>query len=411
MSARRLSAPWVLRVDGAPIRDGAVLVGQDGRIVLVGDDASVPAPPGVPTAHFDDAALLPGLVNAHTHLELTGFGGQVEDDDFSAWIRHLRALKESRGRAEFLAAARQGIRDCFAAGTTTVADTGDSATVIEALAEAGGSGICYQEVFGPDPLQCAASAEQLERRLDELAPHQTARVRLGVSPHAPYTVSGALYQTVAAIAAERRLPIAGHVAESADESALMERGEGGFARHWAERGIPLPPLPGRSPVAWLDRHGVLTPRTLCIHAVRVSPEDVARLALAGAAVAHCPRSNRRHGHGDAPLGALLAAGVRVGIGTDSVVSVGDLDLFAEARVARSIGGLSADRALALITLEAARAIGLADEVGHLGRGCWGDATAVAIGATDQPVEAVLTAGAAAVRATYVAGREVYRTTP
>jgi 5-methylthioadenosine/S-adenosylhomocysteine deaminase len=410
MSACRVSASWVLRIDGAPIRDGAVLVDHDGRIVLIGPADAVPSPPGIAAHHFEGAALLPGLVNTHTHLELTGLAGQVDDDDFPSWIRHLRARKAERSRGEVRAAAEQGVRDGFAAGITTVADTGDSGLVIEALATQGGSGVCYQEVFGPDPAQCAASIAGLGAVLDDLEQFRSVRRRLGVSPHSPYTVSGALYQATMALAAERRLPVAGHVAESASESALLETATGPFAEQWIARGIPLPAMPGRSPVTWLDRHGVLTPRTLCIHAVRVNVEDIARLALSGAAVAVCPRSNRRHGHGDAPLSALLAAGVRVGLGTDSVVSVGNLDLFAEARLAREIGGINADRALALVTLDAARAIGLADEVGHLGRGCWGDMTVVRVGATESPVETVLAGGLDSVVATFVAGREVFRAT-
>ncbi len=413
MMARRLAASWVLRVDGAPIRDGAILIGPDGRIVLVGDDAHVPEPPGVRSHRFPDAVLLPGLVNAHTHLELTGFERAVDLAlPFPDWIRALRFKKEERTRADFLAAARQGVRDCFRAGTTTVADTGDSGTVIQALSEVGGSGICYQETFGPHPSQKVESLGKLELDLGELARFQGPRLRLGVSPHAPYTVSGALYEGAVATAHARGLPIAVHVAESQAETQFLREATGPFADYWTQRGIPLPPAPpGQSPIEWLDRHGVLGPQTLCIHAVQVNAADIARLALAGAAIAHCPRSNRAHRHGDAPLAALLAAGLRVAVGTDSVASVGDLDLLAEARLAGRLANLSAERALALVTLDAARALGLADEVGHLGRDCWGDACVVATGVTEDPAAAVLEAGCGAVIATYLAGREVYRTAP
>lgn len=409
MLSRRLAAAWVLRVDGAPIRDGAILTGPDGRIVLVGEDAHVPAPPGVPSERFPDGVLLPGLVNVHTHLELTGLAGVVPTSlPFPEWIRALRAAKAERSPADFLAAARQGVQDCFRAGITTVADTGDSGTVIEALAEAGGSGVCYLETFGPHPSQKVESLGLLERALGERARLQGPRLRLGVSPHAPYTVSAPLYEGAVAVAQARGLPLAVHVAESAAESALLQSATGPFAEQWQARGIPLPPMPGRSPVVHLDRAGVLGPQTLCIHAVQVNAADIARLALAGVAIAHCPRSNRAHGHGDAPLAQLLAAGLRVGVGTDSVASVGDLDLLADARLAATLGGLSADRAIALVTLDAARALGLADEVGHFGRDCWGDACVVRTGPTEQPAAAVLAAGAAGVVATYLAGRAVWR---
>ncbi len=406
----RLRADWLLPVTAPPLPDGAVLVAAGGRVAAAGPDARVPRPPGVPELALRHAALLPGLVNAHTHLELTGLGGRAEEDDFVAWIGTIRRLKADRTCGEALAAARAGIREGWARGVTTVADTGDSGAALRALAELGGSGVAYHEVFGPDPAQAAESLAGLRRAVAELRPLESARVRLGVSPHAPYSVSGPLYAAVAGLAAEEGLPLAVHVAESAAESALLAHGGGGFGAAWARRGI-APPANGVTPVEWLERHGVLGPRTLCIHAVRVGEEDVARLRRAGAAVAHCPVSNHRHGHGAAPLAALLAAGLRVGVGTDSEVSVGATDLLAEARAARALAGLDARAALALATAGAAAAIGMAGEVGELAGGAWADLLAVAVppGASAAAVEeAVLAGGPADVVGTWLGGRPVYR---
>ena len=144
MPARRLSAEWVYPVAAQPITLGAVLVGEDGRILAVGRDAEVPRPPGVPAEHFPDAILMPGLVNAHTHLELTGLAGQVDEPRFDAWIRSVRSLKEMRSVEDFRVAARKGVQQCFAAGVTTVAETGDSGSIVEALDELGGRGVVFQ---------------------------------------------------------------------------------------------------------------------------------------------------------------------------------------------------------------------------------------------------------------------------
>ena len=311
-----------------------------------------------------------------------------------------------------LAAARRGLADCWAAGVTTVGDTGDSGTVIEALAEAGGSGVAYQEVFGPHPDQREESLVGLQRQVERLGRCATGRVRIGVSPHAPYTVSGSLYRATADWARETGLPVAVHLAESAAESELLATGAGAFADAWRTRGIPMPSPAGRTPVAWLDEHGVLSEQTLCIHVVRAIADDVVRLARAGAAVSHCPLSNRAHGHGDAPLGSFLAAGLRVGLGTDSVASVGALDLLAETRAARALAGLDATQALALCTLEGARALGLEKETGSLTPGKWGDCVAVRLGtgpAGRAPAEQVLASGPRDVLATFVGGRNVHRT--
>ena len=413
MAARRLAARWVLPVAGPAIERGAVLIGRDGRIEAVGPDAQVPRPAAIPEERFADGILLPGMVNTHTHLELTGIDLGPPEPDFRSWIGRVRASKDARSAEAFLAAARRGLADCYAIGVTTVADTGDSGSVIQALAAAGGSGIAYQEVFGPHPAQAAESLAGRRRTVGELCRFAGGRVRLGLSPHAPYTVSGPLYAAVAAWAREEGLPLAVHLAESPAESELFERGTGRFADAWRERGIPLPQGAGCSPVEWLDRHGVLGERTLCIHLVQAREPDLRILARQGCAVAHCPLSNAAHRHGPAPVAGFLEHGLRVGLGTDSVLSVGPLDLLAEARAARGLAGLDGESALALCTLGGASALGLEDEIGSLEPGKWGDCVVVGSppGAGDAPAEQVARARREDVIATFLGGRDVYRAEP
>jgi cytosine/adenosine deaminase-related metal-dependent hydrolase len=413
MPARRIAARWVLPVAGPPIEHGAVLIESDGRIGAVGADAAVPRPPDVPDEEFAAGILVPGLVNTHTHLELTGFDLGPPDPDFRAWIGRVRAVKETRSQEQFLVAARAGLADCHAGGVTTVADTGDSGSVIRAMAESGASGIAYQEVFGPHPAQLEESLAGLRARVNELGRHAGGRVRIGVSPHAPYTVSGTLYAAVADWAAAERLPVAVHLAESPAESALLESGTGAFADAWRGRGIPIPDGPGHSPVVWLERHGVLRDGTLCIHLVQAGPGDLDLLARRACSVAHCPLSNAAHGHGSAPLIGFLDRGLRVGIGTDSVLSVGRLDLLAEARAAQALAGLDAGVALELCTLGGAAALGLEGEIGSLEPGKWGDCVVLddAVPAGRSPAERVLEAGRDGVVATFVGGRNVFRAEP
>ncbi|HYC31309.1 MAG TPA: amidohydrolase family protein, partial [Gemmatimonadales bacterium] len=237
-------------MDGPAVERGAVLIDEEGRLAAVGPEPAVPRPPGARVEVFDDALLLPGLINTHTHLELTGLPELVEQD-FAAWIRGVRARKAARGPDEWIAAAHSGLEACYRTGVTTVADTGDSGAVLEALAERGGSGIAYHEVFGPDPAQAGDSLAGLQRRVGELCRFAGGRVRLGVSPHAPYSVSGALYAATARWARDERLPTAVHVAESAAESSLLGHGTGAFADAWAGRSIPLPAPLGLTPIGWL----------------------------------------------------------------------------------------------------------------------------------------------------------------
>jgi cytosine/adenosine deaminase-related metal-dependent hydrolase len=407
----RLSADWLFTGAGEVIPFGALLTDSHGRILAAGPHDLVPFSPLIKSEHFAGAALMPGLVNAHTHLELTGLEGKAGESDFDEWIRTIVRLKHKWAALDFLQAARTGLQRSFAAGVTTLADTGDSGAPFEVLLEQNGSGIAYLEVFGPDPFSADTQFDAFRTRALELKARQTERVRLGVSPHAPYSVSGLLYSRVARFAEEEGLPMAVHIAESAAESELLEHADGPFARQWESRGIPLPSLPGRTPLAWLDEHGVLGPRTLCIHVVRAQGDDITRLARQHCPVAHCPRSNRRHGHGDAPLGKLLAAGLRVGVGTDSAASVYPVDLLAEARAAQALAGLTAERALDLVMLGAARALNLDLELGSLALEKFADCTIIGLPPGIQAAtcaEAILASRPEDVKATFVGGREVHR---
>jgi len=358
----RIRAGSVHPVTAPPITDGAVLVADDGRIAAVAAHSQVPTPPGARRVEFPDAVLVPGLVNTHTHLELTHLAGRNPEREFSRWIRTIRALKDATTSEEFDHSAEQGVRDCWTAGVTCVADTGSTGAPLRALARLGARGIYYQEVFGPDPADRAASLADLRAAVVRLGPVASPRTRLGVSPHAPYTVSEPLYRAVADFARRETLPLAVHLAESREETALVRDGAGSFAEALRARGIPVQ-AHHCSPVQYLLQLGVLGRATgcLCVHCVQVDERDIDILRRAGVGLASCPRSNRAHGHGSAPLAAFRAAGVPVGLGTDSVVSVGDVNLWAEAAAA----GLAGEDALRLLTIDGARALGLDAEIGSL----------------------------------------------
>jgi len=358
----RIRAGRVHPVTAPSFEDGAVLVDTTGRIAAVGPDARVPSPRGAQALHFPDAELVPGLINCHTHLELThlGGGGKHEEPDFLKWIRRIRELKDATPLEAFYEAAVSGIRDCWAHGVTCVAETGSTGAVMRALNDLGGRGIVYQEVFGPDPAKCGASMTDLETAIESLRGLETPSLRLGASPHAPYTVSARLYEAVAAFAKRERLPLAVHIAESKEETLFVRDGAGPFADALRARGITVEPQ-NCSPVSYLARRAVVQRGTLCIHCVQVDDADVNLLRNTGASVAHCPRSNAAHRHGVMPLRLLREAGVPIGFGTDSVVSVGVLDMWAEADAA----GLRGEAALRALTIEGARALGWDAEIGSL----------------------------------------------
>ena len=359
-------AAWVFPISSEPVRHGTVLV-EDGRIQWVGPRHSMPDAPHARVVELGDVILCPGLVNAHTHLDLTALRGLLDGESFFAWIRAVVASREALSFADQLNSARAGIVEGLEAGITTFADTSPTATAFDAMRELGVRGIAYLESFGPEAAQSAASLAELRERIAALRPLETPLVRLGVSPHAPYSVSDALYTAIADFARAERLPLATHIAESEAESALVTDGGGPFAQLLKGRGIGVVPR-GRSPIAMLEANRVLGPDVLLIHCVRCDPADIATVARSDAAIVTCPHSNRYFGHGAAPVRAFAAAGVRVGVGTDSMASNTRMDPLAEAHLA--IGGApdAWPAAWELATLGGARALGLDDIVGSLDPG-------------------------------------------
>jgi 5-methylthioadenosine/S-adenosylhomocysteine deaminase len=416
-------ARWVLPVTAPPIRDGALVVDEGGIIRAVGPAAEIPLPATAQVTDLGEAALLPGLVNAHMHLELSFLRGMLEDLPFTDWIPALLAARRAAGlgEADCLAAARWSLIEALAAGITSVGATEDSQAAMLALRETGQRGVVYREVFGPAPGQCAEAMARLDGEISRMRDTETDLVRAGVSPHAPYTVSDALFRAVARFALDRSLPVAVHVAESPAESSLVTRGEGVFAERLRARGIAAAPR-ARSPLALLDVMGVLETRPILIHCVHVDDADIERIARTGAAVVHCPIANARLGHGVAPVGALRAAGVTVALGSDSVASNNRVDVLEEARTAqlfrRALGGdpgaLPAAELLRMATLDGARALGLVHRVGSLEAGKDADLCAVSLAGphvrpAPDPLAALFHAARASdVSLTVVRGRVLYR---
>lgn len=414
-------ARWVIPISAPPIEYGTVVV-DDGRIARVG------ARPRATNGQHDgtevdlgDALLMPGLVNVHTHLDLTVMRGFLEDLEFTQWIRRLTDAKRAvLDRDRLLDSARLGLVEGVCHGITTYADTCDSAVAFEAMVEAGVRGVAYLEVFGPDPARCDESLAELKSRVATQRSRETPLVKVGVSPHAPYSVSDALFAAVARYARHDALPVAIHIAESEAERALVEDGDGPFAARLRQRGIGVAPR-ARSSVELLRNAGILDVRTLLVHCVRVDSGDIADIARSRSAVAHCPVSNAKLGHGTSPLLDLLAAGVTVGIGSDSVASNNRMDLLGEARSAilgqRARVGrhdvLCARDALSLATIDGARALGLDREIGSLEAGKSADLAAFPLDSRVMPVHdpeaaAIFALPGVPASLVTVAGRELVR---
>jgi 5-methylthioadenosine/S-adenosylhomocysteine deaminase len=411
----RYHARWVCPVSSAPIENGT-LVEEAGRIAYVGPRGG--APESGSDVELGEVILVPGLVNTHCHLELSAMRGFLDGLAFREWIVQLTAARRAVLSTEMmLDSSRLSIEEGLCHGVTSFADTGDSGTGFDAMLEYGVRGICYREVFGPDPAQCLEAVVGLESKMIDMLARATPLVRVGVSPHAPYTVSDALFVAATDLARRLDVPMAVHIAESALETEFVVEGTGAFADAHRARGIYVAPR-APSPIALLEQTGVLDHSPLLIHCVRVDARDIAAIVSHDCAVAHCPASNAKLGHGIAPLAELIAADARVGVGSDSVASNDRMTLLEDARLAALLADVRALRpnvvpaatALNLATLGGARALGMADETGTLERGKAADFAAFALQDVRAPVHdpvATLIHAIAGSRAWFVAvGGEV-----
>ncbi len=422
------SAKWLMSVSSAPVADGALAI-EGERIVSVGERAALLKRfPEAAHNDFGEAVILPGLINCHTHLELTAMRGflEREEGDFFAWLRKLTLARLERMTPDDLyVSAAWGAVEAARAGITFVGDASDAASQsMQALRDAGLRGIVYQESFGPDAKLARENFEKLREKVLRLREFESERVRVGVSPHAPYTVSAPQLELISQYALAENLPLMMHAAESEAEELLIRSGRGAFAESLARRGIEWS-ASGISPIKYLERHGVLKTRPLLAHCIRVDDEDIEILKDADARVAHCPKSNAKLGHGRAPFADFIKHGLKVGIGSDSVASNNTCDLLEEARFAvllSRVGAteikerrmMSADEALKAATHGGAHALGLEQEIGALAEGMQADLTVVALtGAHQQPVHdlaatLIFASSGRDVLMTMVAGREVYR---
>jgi 5-methylthioadenosine/S-adenosylhomocysteine deaminase len=389
---RLITARRILPVDQAPIAAGFVAIGADGRLTAVGRQSDLPADHwGLTGEDYPDGTVIPGLINLHTHLEYSHVPSSP--GPLHAWILRLIGATRDWTMADRLASATTGIRQSLAAGVTCVADTSPTGASLLAARQTGLRGVFYQEAFGLDD---GATAEaRLISRLDELAAHAGPHQRLGISPHAPYTISLPLWQRLIRLAAERDLPLSTHLAESPAEIAWYQ-GEPSDVQGF-HAALQLPPYqpPVGHPVRVLHEAGLLTEGMLAAHCVHVGPDERRLLRAAGVVAVHCPLSNAGLGCGEADVGAWEADGLRWGLGTDSPASSGNLDPRAECRQpATAALGWDEARWLHKLTLEAARHLGWADAIGSLSPGKWADLVVLSpggVGSAGQ-VKLVLVAG-------------------
>lgn len=404
------SARWVVPVATAPIENGAVAVAGS-RIVGVGSKTEIVERfPEYCVVLLGEAVILPGLINTHTHLELTALRGYLENEetDFFAWLRKLTFARFERMTPDDIrVSATWGACEAVRAGITCVGDASDSALVsMHALREVGMRGVVYQESFGPDPKLVAENFAKLKNKVAELREAETELVRAGVSPHAPYTVCGPQLELIARLARDERLPLMMHAAESEAEAMFLREGCGPFAEGLKKRSIEWS-APRVSTIQYLKQIGLLDVRPILAHCIKVDDDDIETLREKGAQVAHCPKSNAKLGHGRAPFAKFVEKGIAVGFGSDSVASNNTCDILEEARFATLLARAAGN------TVSAADALATATFNSGLAEGAQADIAVVSLTGAHQipnydPIAGLIfTSSGRDVIMTIIAGREVF----
>lgn len=385
-----IAGEWVLPVAGPPLRRGAVRI-QGSKITQVGTlEALTRSNPSESIHDHPGCVIVPGLVNAHTHLSLSSMLGLLPPSDFATWISLIAGPVQTLSHDDFADAAAFGAVECLRSGVTVVGDIAYGPEAPAAAADTGIGGVFFWEVLG-------ISADDLPERLASCDfPAESSacdgRTLCGISPHAPYTSGPGLIKATYDYARHWHYGFTIHVAESTAEVRLLAAGEGPL-RSAVERLAPDFTAPGVGAVRYLEHLGALQD-TIAVHCVQLMPGEAELLAAHARGVVLCPLSNRYLMNGRPPVAQLRAAGARLAVGTDSLASNETLDLFAEARELLAIDPeLTAERALRIMTLEGAQVLGVDRDYGSLEPGKHADIVAIEITDTNDPVSTLLAEGA------------------
>jgi aminodeoxyfutalosine deaminase len=363
-------AAWVCPIVQAPIRDGWVSL-DDGRVVAVGSEGASLPPGGV--VDLGRAAILPALVNAHTHLELSWLRGRVPPAvTFTDWIKQLFVTRGGRsertGDPKVTFAAQHAAYEARAFGTGAVGDISNSLASVEPIRLSGLYAVVFHEILGFN-LTDGRSVDETRRQREDASTAGGDAVRIAIAPHAPYSVSPELFRAIRAEVDRSAVRITSvHAGESDGEVEFLRDGSGPWPGilEWvgSTRADWVPP--GLGPVEYLDSLGMLDARTMVVHGVQFGRASLDRLAEIGCTLVTCPRSNQWVGVGVPPVERFYASGVRVAVGTDSLASVNDLNLFAELATMRWLApSVPARRLLESATQVGAEALGLGDEIGSI----------------------------------------------
>ena len=365
--------------DAVLIENGAVAIIK-GVIRATGPlESIVKRFPNQQIHQFRNCVLLPGLINLHTHIELPALLHKIKADTFPDWILHLIRVKKGLHDTDYSSSARENIETLLRTGTTTVGDICTHGESLPLLRKSGLRAMIFHEIISMGPMDKGHEGPKLNVRISK--ERRTSNlIHQGLSPHSPYTVSEIMLRQIKKMAKTHTFMLCMHVAESKDEIRLLQGGKSGLTKlyqlaNWNPSWAPI----ASSSFEYLQRIGILASNFVAVHAVQIAHVDIAIMKKSRVSIAHCPRSNRETGVGRMALSKFLDAGITVGLGTDSLASSPNLNMWDEMRYACKIhkkDGITAKDIFRLATIGGARALGMGKEIGTIEAGKKADLIAV-----------------------------------
>ncbi|MCL5291383.1 MAG: amidohydrolase family protein [Actinobacteria bacterium] len=421
-----LTAKWVLPISSRPVENGAVAVDGD-KIIEVGEFEHLRKKrPDEEILDFGLAAILPGFIDLHTHLEYSVFRGACDDLGYEAWKIQLTGKSSPLTADDWRHSARLGALEAIRSGITTIVDITNSGASVHAAREAGLRALVFYEVLGMDHAKVESIMRKAEKTLGDWRAKADSRISFGIAPHSPYTVSPPLFLAASRFARDNNFILCTHLAGSKAEYDFVKYGSGAFATIYRDlvgwNHLLWQPT-GASPVKYLEQWEVFDyGPVLAVHCIHLDAADIDILEKYGVAVAHCPGCAAKLAMGVAPLAEFMERGLRIGMGTDSPASNNTMDVFDEMRIGlllqratnTTVDNLSAENFVQMATVGGAEAIGLDGSVGSLEPGKTADVIAVDLSHSHQvpardPYSAlVYTANQDNVVFTMIDGRVVYR---
>lgn len=376
-------ADSVLPMSSPPIRHGAVRV-EGSVITAAGPAAELHAQPGEPVINLGASTLLPGLINAHCHLDFTRFKGALSPKQgFTEWIKTINALRRSFGTRDYIESIAEGFDLLAEGGTTTVANIEAFPELLPHLPIPPLRTWWFLELI--DVRSRIDEGETLLGALSFFERHPEWLGGFGLSPHAPYTASVDLYRLARLCGEKYGMLCTTHIAESLEEHEMFSHANGPLYDFLASLGRDNSDCGHGSALSHLVEHGVIGPNCIIAHLNYLQDYDYELVARSGASVVHCPKCHTYFGHAPFPLKMLRQFGINICLGTDSLASNNTLDMRSEMREAQALHGLDDREVLEMVLLNGARALGQVGKLGQISPGATADLVAFPHAAT-QPAD-------------------------